>query len=86
MSVNDFISTQTTHGVHNLNMAAISGLLVHIADMLYSGHLVIADTFSRNGPNHGQTLIEIHLYIADSFIADTCYSGHIFSEPREHLP
>ena len=24
-----------------------------IADMLYSGHLVIADIFSRNGPNHG---------------------------------
>ena len=48
--------------------------------MLYSGHLVIADTFSRNGPNHGQTLIEIPLY------SGQFYSGHIFSEPREHLP
>ena len=28
---------------------------------VYSGHLIIADTFSRNGPNHGQTLIEIPL-------------------------
>ena len=33
-----------------------------IADMLYSGHLVIADTFLRNRPNNGQTLIEKPLY------------------------
>ena len=30
--------------------------------MLYNGHLVIADTFLRNRPNHGQTLIEKPLY------------------------
>ena len=29
-----------------------------IADMLYCGHLVIADTFLRNQPNYGETLIE----------------------------
>ena len=44
-------------------------------------HLVIAaDTFSRNGPKHAQTLTEIALY------SGKFYSGHIFSEPREHLP
>ena len=42
-----------------------------IADMLYSGHLVIADIFSRNGPNNGQTLIEIPLY------SGQFYSGHL---------
>ena len=31
----------------------------------------IADTFSRNGPNHGQTLIEIPLY------SGQFYSGHL---------
>ena len=30
--------------------------------MLYNGHLVMADTFLRNRPNHGQTLIENPLY------------------------
>ena len=33
-----------------------------IVDMLYNGHLVIADTFLRNWLNHGQTLIEKPLY------------------------
>ena len=35
--------------------------------MLYNGQVVIADTFLRNRPNHGQTLI-----------SDICYSGHFF--------
>ena len=39
-----------------------------IADMLYSRHLVIADTFLRNWQNHVQTLIEKPLY-----------SGHFYS-------
>ena len=30
--------------------------------MLYNGHLVIADIFLRNRPNHGQTFIEKPLY------------------------
>ena len=42
-----------------------------IADTLYSGHLVIADTFSRNWTNHGQTLIEKPLY------SGHFYSGHL---------
>ena len=29
-----------------------------IVDMLYSGHVVIADTFSRIQPSHGQTFIK----------------------------
>ena len=29
-----------------------------VADMLYSGYLVIADIFSQNWPNHGQTVKE----------------------------
>ena len=37
-----------------------------IADMLYSGHLVIAANFSWNQPNHVQNLIEKPMY-----------SGHI---------
>ena len=41
---------------------------LYIADMLYNGHLVIADTFLRNWPNHGQTLIEKPLK-----------SGHFYS-------
>ena len=39
-----------------------------IVDMLYSGQLAIAECFSWNGPNHGQTLIEKPLY-----------SGHVYS-------
>ena len=46
-------------------------------DMLYNGHLVIADTFLRNRSSHCQTLIE-KLYIAETFIAKICYSGHFF--------
>ena len=33
-----------------------------IADMLYSGHLVTAGTFSWNRPHHVQTLIEKPMY------------------------
>ena len=40
-----------------------------IADMLYNEHLVIADPFPRNRPNHAQTLIEKPLY-----------SGHFYSK------
>ena len=36
-----------------------------ILDMLYGGHLVIADTISQNRPNHGETLTK-NLYIADT--------------------
>ena len=48
-----------------------------IADMLYTGHLAIADTFQRKRPNHGQTLIKNTAYI--------CYGGHFFWTPREHF-
>ena len=50
-----------------------------IADMLYSGQLSIADTFPKNGLNHGQSLIENlfvadrnsgHLSIADTFLGN----------------
>ena len=40
--------------------------------MLYNGHVAIADTFLRNRPNHGQTLIEKPVYSGHS------YSGHFF--------
>ena len=40
--------------------------------MLYNGHVVIADTFLKNRPNHGQTLIENSLY------SGHFYSGHLF--------
>ena len=33
-----------------------------IADMLYSGHLSIADNISKNGWNHGHSLIEKPFY------------------------
>ena len=39
-----------------------------MAEMLYNGHLAIADAFPRNRPNHGQTLIE-----------KPRYSGHFYS-------
>ena len=42
-----------------------------IADMLYNGHLVIADTVLRNRPNRCQTLIEKPLY------SGHFYSGHL---------
>ena len=35
-----------------------------VADMLYSGYLVIADIFSQNWPNHGQTVKEKSPYSA----------------------
>ena len=49
-----------------------------IADMLYSGHLVIADTFCSDRENLGQTLLKNPLYCGQ-FIADTRYNGHVFS-------
>ena len=49
---------------------------------VYSGHLVITDTFSWNRPNHGQTLLE-NSYIEDYFTANNYYSGHNFLTPRE---
>ena len=48
--------------------------------MLYSGHLVIADTFCSDWENHGQTLIKKPLY-SGQFIADTRYNGHVFPRP-----
>ena len=45
-----------------------------IAEILYNGHLIIADTFLRNQPNHGQTLTEKPLN-----------SGHLFWAPGEHF-
>ena len=37
-------------------------LNLSIADMLYSGHLSMADTIRRNGWNHSHSLIEKPLY------------------------
>ena len=51
---------------------------------LYSGRLVIADTFLWHPPNHGQTLIE-KPYIANTFMANNCHNGHNFLEPRENI-
>ena len=42
--------------------------------MLYNGHVVKADIFLRNWPNHGQTLIEKPLY-----------SGHFLGVLVEHF-
>ena len=42
-----------------------------ITDMLYNGHLVIAYTFLRNRPIHGQALIEKPVY------SGHFYSGHL---------
>ena len=42
-----------------------------IADMLYNGHLVIADTFLRDRLNRGQTLLEKPLHNGHF------YSGHL---------
>ena len=50
-----------------------------ITDMLYNGHLVIADTFLRDRPNHGQSLIEKPLY------SGYFYSGHFFWAPHEYF-
>ena len=47
--------------------------------MVYNGHPVIADTFLKNRPNHGQTLIEKPLY------SEHFYSGHFFCAPRENF-
>ena len=33
-----------------------------VADILYSGHLSIADTIPKNGCNHDHSLIEKHLH------------------------
>ena len=55
-----------------------------IADMLFNGHLVVADTCLGNWSNHGQTLIEKPLY------SRHCCSGHLllrtlFWALREHF-
>ena len=47
--------------------------------MLYNEHLVIAETFLRKRPDHGQTLIEKPLSNGHF------YSGHFFREPRKHF-
>ena len=47
--------------------------------MLYNGHLVIAETFLSNRPNHGQTLIEKPLCNGHF------YSENFFREPHEHF-
>ena len=60
-----------TGGTKNKNGTTVEPVYSGHADMLYSGHLIIADRFSRNGPNHGQTLIEIPLY------SGQFYSGHL---------
>ena len=46
----------------NCNLIFLVQWNLSIADMLYSGHLSIADTFPKNGWNHGQSLIEKPLY------------------------
>ena len=43
-----------------------------LSDMLYSGHLVIANTISSDWENHGWTLIE------NLYLADTHNNGHTF--------
>ena len=43
--------------------------------MLYNGHLVIAGTFLRNRPNHGQTLKEKTLYTFA--VADTSFEHRV---------
>ena len=44
---------------------------VSVVDMLYNGHLVMADIFLESQSNHGQTLIEKPLY------SGHFYSGHL---------
>ena len=41
-----------------LRLNTVKSVYLSIADMLYSAILVIADSFSWNQPNHGQTLIK----------------------------
>ena len=54
---------------HKLSLAKLNVQSnLSIEDMLYSGHLVVADTFQWNRLNHGQNLIEKPLY-----------SGHLCS-------
>ena len=55
-----------------------------IADMLYGGHRVTANTFSWNRSNHSQTLIE-NPNIVHPFIAGNCYGGHSLLAPRENF-
>ena len=55
----EFLGTE--NGICALFLKYIQSNL-SIADMLYNGHLVTADTFLRNRPIHGQTLIEKHTW------------------------
>ena len=50
--------------------------------MLYNGHLIIADTFLKNQPNHDQTLIEKplyseHFYSRYLLLADTSFERRV---------
>ena len=49
----------------------VCNINLSIADMLYNGHLLKADTSLTNRSNHGQTLIEKPLY------SGHLYSGHL---------
>lgn len=62
-------------------MFAKSASTIHwnlfIADMLYRGHLVVADTISSNWQNQGQILTEKAVF-SRQLIANTRCNGHIF--------
>ena len=51
--------------------------------MLYKGYLVIADTFLRNWPSHGQILIEKSLY--KGHLKRTFVIGDTFFEHRVNI-
>ena len=53
--------------------------------MLYSGQIVIVDTFLVELAESRSKLSYKKPYIAYMFIADNCYSGHNFLAPRENF-
>ena len=54
-----------------LRLNTVKSVYLSIADMLYSAILVIADSFSWNQPNHGQTLIKNLLHSGPIVKMDT---------------
>ena len=53
--------------------------------MLYSRHLVIADTFYRIRPKHRQTLTEKPAYSGHLVIADTLFWNRMNISPKNNL-
>ena len=63
----------------------VNSVFVFRSNLLYNGHLVIADIFFNEPAKSWSNSYRKNIYIADTFVADICYSGHFFWAQCEHF-